>query len=44
MAYSIDLRKRVIAAIDKGNSVINTAETFQVCIRAYPKIPTSLKL
>ena len=33
MAYSTDLRERVISAIDNGTAVIATAKTFRVCIR-----------
>jgi len=33
MAYSIDLRERVIAAVDGGAAVAEAAETFQVCVR-----------
>jgi len=33
MAYSIDLRERVIAAFDERKSPTTIAETFKICVR-----------
>lgn len=33
MAYSLDLRERVIEAVDKGKHINEVAETFKICTR-----------
>jgi len=37
MAFSVDLRERVVAAIDEGKCVADVAETFKVCRRVIYK-------
>jgi len=33
MAYSIDLRERVIEAVDEGKHIDEVAKTFKICTR-----------